>query len=137
MMDELVNLLRHFDIEDDFDVLRHSWGAQMLAEYLIRRSPAGLKCAVFTNPVSNVPAYRNIRMEHVMQMSEWVQEGMKDGFKDTSEFHRAIGFYMSVHVCRVSPMPADITRSMEYTLTDSRVADALYVSTTFSLESRS
>jgi proline-specific peptidase len=129
MIDELVNLLRHFDIEDDFDVLGHSWGAQMLSEYLIRRSPAGLKRAVFTNPASNIADYEKTRIEQVMLMPEWVQEAMKKGFSDTPEFRRALEFYMSVHVCRVSPLPEDVLRSVDYGLKDSHVSDILYAFT--------
>jgi proline-specific peptidase len=129
MIDELVNLLRHFDIEDDFDVLGHSWGAQMLSEYLIRRSPPGLKRAVFTNPASNIADYEKTRIEQVMRMPEWVQEAMKKGFSDTPEFRRALEFYMSVHVCRVDPIPEDVLRSVDYGLKDPHVSDILYGST--------
>jgi pimeloyl-ACP methyl ester carboxylesterase len=38
-IDELVNLLSYFRIGDSFDLLGHSWGGILAAEFIIRRQP--------------------------------------------------------------------------------------------------
>jgi proline-specific peptidase len=127
MIDELVNLLRHFNIEDDFDVLGHSWGAQLLAKYLIRRSPAGLKHAVFSNPLCDEQAYRAGQAEQLKQLPQWVQDGMRS--KELEVRRRAMYAYGAVHFCRVSPPPPEFVSTIEYGLKHMHVWDSLYVST--------
>jgi L-proline amide hydrolase len=41
-MNELDAVLEHSGIEDDFD-LGHSWGGMLVAEYVVKKAPAGLK----------------------------------------------------------------------------------------------
>ena len=42
-MDELENLLKHLGIENDFDLLGHSWGGMLASQFACERKPAGLK----------------------------------------------------------------------------------------------
>jgi pimeloyl-ACP methyl ester carboxylesterase len=48
-IDELVNLLSYFRIGDSFDLLGHSWGGILAAEFIIRRQPPGLKHLILAN----------------------------------------------------------------------------------------
>jgi proline-specific peptidase len=127
MIDELVNLLGHFKIEDDFDIIGHSWGSQLLPEYILRRSPTGLKHAVFTNPLCDEPAYLNTRMEQLKEFPQWVQDAMMK--QDHPDHRKAIEEYASVHFCRVKPMPEAFTRSINYGLEDGHVWEHLCVNT--------
>ncbi|THH26839.1 hypothetical protein EUX98_g7346 [Antrodiella citrinella] len=42
-LDELENLLHHFEIISNYDLVGHSWGGMMAAELVIRRQPSGLR----------------------------------------------------------------------------------------------
>ena len=51
-LDELDNLLTYFKIQDDYDLLGHSWGGMLAASHAIR-DPSGLKrLAIMSSPPS-------------------------------------------------------------------------------------
>ena len=51
-IDELENVLRHFDIQENFSLLGHSWGGILASEFEVRRQPAGLRRLVITNSLA-------------------------------------------------------------------------------------
>ncbi|KAA1473445.1 alpha/beta-hydrolase, partial [Dentipellis sp. KUC8613] len=52
---ELANVLAHFDIAGavPFDLLGHSWGAILGAEFVVRHQPAGLRHLMLANGLAN------------------------------------------------------------------------------------
>jgi proline-specific peptidase len=52
MFDELVNLLCHFSIESNFDLVGNSWGGMLAMEYAVRRAPLGLKYLILSNSLA-------------------------------------------------------------------------------------
>lgn len=51
-IDELENILSFFKT-DHYNIIGHSWGASLAAEFVIRRQPKGLKRLVLQNPLAS------------------------------------------------------------------------------------
>jgi len=116
-IDELINLLRHFGIEDSFDILGHSWGGILGLEFEVRRQPVGLKHLVLTNALASVGLYREAQSKLLETFPEWVREGMAAGIKDTRKYPALKEFYAK-HVCNVSPWPEEVTDSFDQVYTE-------------------
>jgi proline-specific peptidase len=113
-IDELINLVQHLKIDDDFDVLGHSWGGILLSEFILRRGPPGLKHAVLTNTLCSTQVFGESRMQQGKAFPAWVQEEMKKGFRNTPEFREVAKIFSRVHQCRIEPQPEEFTTSVEY-----------------------
>jgi pimeloyl-ACP methyl ester carboxylesterase len=73
-VDELDNILNHLKINENFDLLGHSWGGMLAASYIIKMQPKGLKNLVFANSLSC--------------MQDWVDSTMKLIISPTHRFPR-------------------------------------------------
>jgi proline-specific peptidase len=124
-IDELENVLRHFNIEKSFDLVGHSWGAVLAAEYAIRHQPAGMTHLVLANSVVNVKTYNHAVGEFVAAMPEWVREGLTHPKTDARyrAAHRAL---FEAHACRADPSPPEFWYSIGQGEENPRVYDALW-----------
>jgi len=65
-LDELDNLLKHLNIQDDYALLGQSWGGILISEHAVR-CPTGLKAIVIANSPASIPlwlqAAANLRAE--------------------------------------------------------------------------
>jgi proline-specific peptidase len=113
-IDELFNLLAHFGIEDDFDVLGHSWGGILLFEVMLRRKPAGLKHAVLSNSICHMQSWNESRMALGKTLPDWVQEEMKKGRRDTPECRAALDEFGKLYQCRLEDNPPERDISRDY-----------------------
>lgn len=52
-VDEFDNLLKHLGVQDDYDLLGHSWGG-MLAQRIATKQPKGLKRLILTNSLADM-----------------------------------------------------------------------------------
>ncbi|KAF8981863.1 Alpha/Beta hydrolase protein [Cyathus striatus] len=84
-MDELDNVLFHFSIRDNFDLLGHSWGGMLAAQYAATRSPAGL--------------------QHLI---------IADRNDDSKEYQDVMNVFYGKHVCRANPWPEELIRSFAF-----------------------
>ncbi|KAF4615760.1 hypothetical protein D9613_012367 [Agrocybe pediades] len=113
-IDELVNLLRHFNIEDEFDLLGHSWGGMLALEYEIRRHPKGFRRLVLTNSLASMEMWDRSNAELAKSFPEWVQEGLAIGMKDLKKFGPAAKEFRKKHGCRLNTFPEEYVRSLDY-----------------------
>jgi proline-specific peptidase len=113
-INELFNLLAHFKIEDDFDLLGHSWGTILLFEVILRRQPAGLKHAVLSNPICHMRYYGEARMKQVSTLPESVQEVLKKGYHDTPETRAALAAYAKQYQIRLEAIPPEFITALDY-----------------------
>jgi proline-specific peptidase len=111
---DLFNLLAHFKIEDDFDLLGHSWGTILLFEVIFRRQPAGLKHAILSNPICHMRYYGEARMKQIGAMPESVQEVLKKGYHDTPECRGALAALAKLHQNRSEVTPPEQTMALDY-----------------------
>lgn len=107
-IDELENLLSHFDIQDDFDLVGHSWGACLATELEVRRQPVGLRHLVLTNPLAETKLYTQSNDELALAFPKAVQRGLASGYSDPKKCRAALEKFHAVHGCTVKPMPAEV-----------------------------
>ncbi|KAJ3557192.1 hypothetical protein NM688_g1602 [Phlebia brevispora] len=114
-MDELENLVKHLGIADDYDLLGHSWGGMLAAQFAATRHPSGLKRIVLTDSPASMPLWDKSNAILLPQMPQDVQDAIRkheeDGTLDDPEYRAAMHAYYMKHVCRVDPWPEDVTKS--------------------------
>jgi proline-specific peptidase len=112
-IDELVNLLTHFNILDDFDLICHSWGGIMGAEFEVRRQPAGLKHLILTNSLASTSLWNESNAQLVKTFPQDVEEGLKAGMSDLERYHDALLQFHAVHGCIIKPPPQEYVYSLD------------------------
>lgn len=130
-IDELVNLIAYFDIGHDFDILGHSWGGILGAEFELRRKPAGLKHLILSNSLPDDDLWSEANALLLSKFPQEVQDAIHAGPRPNREkFLDALNQFDAVHVCTVKPVPEE----MDYTVLqmygehgDMTVTDAMYV----------
>ncbi|KAF5378250.1 hypothetical protein D9757_009143 [Collybiopsis confluens] len=126
---ELENLLLHFSIVSSFDLLGHSWGATLAAEFVVRRQPSGLRRLILANCLASAKA-RNIAVAtRRKQLSEDIQETLRAheqaGTVMAPEYKRAMQIYRANFSCRIQPFPDDVAFSFDQIDIDSTVIKAM------------
>lgn len=115
-LDELDNLLRHFGIQDDYDLLGQSWGGMLGACHAVRR-PKGLRRLIIADSpadmISWVEAADRLRSKLPPDVQETLTRCEREGRTETEEYEKAVDVYYARHLCRVTPMPGDLMRSFE------------------------
>ncbi|KAK0214239.1 proline iminopeptidase [Armillaria nabsnona] len=98
-IDELVNLIGYFNIQDGFDILGHSWGGILGLEYELRRQPAGLKHLILTNSLADMGLWNNST-----ELSKAFPEDV---------YSKALAQFHNKHGCLVQPWPEDFLYSIK------------------------
>lgn len=96
-IDEFVNLLCHLSIEDSFDLLGHSWGGILAAEFAARRQPAGLHHLVISNSVASSSLREQSNAQLLETFPEEVKIGIAEGMKNPAAYFHAVKEFHSVH----------------------------------------
>jgi proline-specific peptidase len=129
-LDQLTTVLRHFGIEDDYDLLGHSWGG-MLASTHTARQPLGLKNLVLAStPVSGqawMNAYKRYREMMPENYKEELMRPREFDLPDTPEYQEAIHAFLVKHFCSLNPMPEECLRSFQHAGEDPTVVLSTYV----------
>ncbi|KAF8632741.1 hypothetical protein AX15_001710 [Amanita polypyramis BW_CC] len=100
-VNELDNLVHKLGIQDKFDLLGHSWGGVLAAEYEVRKQPAGLRKMVLSNSLASQQLWNRSNAELAKKFSLSVREGLKVGSKDMPRFWAALEEYYAAHGCIV------------------------------------
>jgi len=106
-IDELVSLLNHFNIQDEFDIVGHSWGGILASEFEVRRQPAGLKHLILTSSLAASSLWNQSNMQLMQPFSDDVKEGLMHGMKAPEKFFYALKEFHLVHGCVIRPVPAE------------------------------
>jgi proline-specific peptidase len=125
LLDELENLLSHFKIQDNFDIVGHSWGGMMACEFIIRRSPPGLKHLVLTNSLAVMASWAKSNAEILKDYPQWVQDGMKVGYADIPRLREAAKVVFADHSCRLKPQPPELWYALDQSLENTHVYTSL------------
>ncbi|KAL6299313.1 proline iminopeptidase [Sparassis latifolia] len=112
-IDELVNLLSHFSIQDSFDLLGHSWGGVLGSEFEVRRQPPGLRHIIIADSLAASSLWNQSNMQLLQDMPKDVQEGMAGGMKDPTKFRAALAQFHAVHGCTAKPFPKELAYSFD------------------------
>jgi len=112
-IDELVNLLTYFEIDDDFDLIGHSWGGMLATEFEVQRQPAGLKHLILTNSLASMSLWVKSNAQLLQAFPKEVQEGVMGGPGDMKKYREALGQFRAVHACTIKPQPKEIPDTLE------------------------
>lgn len=110
---ELENLIRHFGVQDAFDVAGHSWGGILGAEFAVRRNPRGLKHLVLTNSLASFAKWIQSTMQLLQAFPRDVQEGVMAGMKETERYYAALQRFHAVHGCTLKPVPLEHSYTLD------------------------
>lgn len=129
---ELQNLVRHFQIEDAYHILGHSWGAMIAVELIVRHHPKGVKSVVLANTLATAASYNASvkKMEWAMPggVGDTIRRHQEEGTTDDPEYKNAIMAFYEAHACRVKPFPKEIIFTLSQQAGDGeRVWAAMYV----------
>ncbi|KAG6919947.1 hypothetical protein DXG01_013296 [Tephrocybe rancida] len=129
-VEELDNLLRHFGIQDRFDLLGHSWGGILGMEYEVRRRPTGMRHLILSNSLASMALWDAACARLLSEMPKDTREVITKGPADDRVTYRAamLMFY-AAHGCIVKPMPKEFLYSLDRLLGpegDSAVSNAMF-----------
>lgn len=112
-VNELLNVLKHFKIAK-YDIVGHSWGGMLAAEFETRVQPEGLKSIIFSNSLTATALWGQSQMKLVSQMpeSKEVMQLLAGGFGDPSKYRSGLEMLHGAHGCLVRPVPKELTYSV-------------------------
>ena len=109
---ELNNLLAKLGIDENFDLLGHSWGGALAMSYVLDRQPRGLKRLVLANTYASMHLWelgcRELIKRLPLDVRETIERCERDGTTDSKEYKEAELVFLKRHAITVDPMPADL-----------------------------
>ena len=116
-MDELENLVKQLGITNNFDVLGHSWGGMLAAQWAAARHPAGMKRLIIADSPASMTLWEKAAAQLLLQMPYDVQETInkhqKSGTFSDPGSQAAMSQYYAKFVCRLQPLPPLTAQSFQ------------------------
>ncbi|PCH39115.1 proline-specific peptidase [Wolfiporia cocos MD-104 SS10] len=110
---ELDNLLSYLSIRESFDLIGHSWGGVIGAEYEVRRQPAGLQHLILSDSLASEELWGRSTAQLLEAFPTEVQEGIAAGMSEPKRFEAAMRKFNEVHGCTVKPTPKELVYSLD------------------------
>ena len=127
-IDELKNLMSHLGI-NAYNLLGHSWGGMLGATFAIQQ-PKGLRKLILSDvPASTtlwVKAADKLRAQLPTEVQDVLNKNERHGTTDSEEYQSAVGLYYSKHLCRLDPMPDEISYCFQSMKEDPTVGLTMY-----------
>ncbi len=112
---ELDNLIGHLGIRDGYHVIGQSWGGMLGAEFAVTRPP-GLKGLVLANSPASmklwIEAVDELRLALPPEVQATLLRHEEAGTTGGPEYEAAVLQFYQRHVCRVIPMPDEVSRTL-------------------------
>lgn len=109
---ELDNLLSALGIAGGFDLLGHSWGGILAAEFAATTQPRGLRRLILADSLASMALWEVSVGKLLGRMPQGVQEVIKRheaaGTTDSVEYQEAMQAFYREYVCRLDPWPQDL-----------------------------
>lgn len=109
-VDELDNLLKYFRIHESFDLLGHSWGGELAAEFAVQK-PGGLKKLILSDAPASSALMGQSVFELIQAFPKDIQDGIMVGLADPQRYWAAFQVFSAVHGCTVMPVPGPLNTS--------------------------
>ncbi|KAJ7448669.1 Alpha/Beta hydrolase protein [Mycena galericulata] len=123
-LDELNNLLAALGIQDDYDILGHSWGGMFGSRHAAMQ-PAGLKHLVLASTPSDmglwVVSQNALREKLPQSVKDVLEKHEKNGTTNSEEFQEAVAVFYSRHLCTIKPMPEPVAEGFGWIQKDPTV----------------
>ena len=127
--DELEQLLKYFGIEDNYDLLGHSWGGMLATYFLENRVARGLRHLVLVGSPSSAKLLDECTSELIKGFPEKLRASVEKKQRgeeyDEADLDEAGKVYFTRHVCQLESMPTEITETMMTKKADPTVNEAL------------
>ena len=111
---ELDNLIDHLGIRGGYHVIGQSWGGMLGAEFAVTRPP-GLKGLVIADSPASMAlwleAANALRAELPPEVQATLLHHEEAGTTGSPEYEAAVLVFYQRHVCRVIPMPDEVSRT--------------------------
>lgn len=116
-MDELDNLLSKLGIESKFDLLGHSWGGMLAADYVSVRHPKGLRRLIIANAPPSEALWSESLLQYLSkfprEFQDLVRKHERESTTSSKEYQDALQVFYSKHTCQVVPWPAELVASFK------------------------
>jgi len=110
-LDELHNLLSTLGIQEDYDLIGHSWGGMLAARHAVRK-PSGLKHLVLVSTPADmqiwIKAQNELRLKLPQDIQKILEKHEKADTTESKDYQDAVGVFYSRHLCILNPMPPEI-----------------------------
>ncbi|KAJ7509006.1 Alpha/Beta hydrolase protein [Mycena galericulata] len=120
-LDELNNLLAHLGIQDDYDVLGHSWGGMLDASM----QPKGLHPLVLASTPADmglwVESQNSLRTQLPQDVQDVMEKHETDGTTESEEYQGAVGVFYSRFLCTINPLPEPVADGFGWIKKDTTV----------------
>lgn len=127
-LDELENLLHQLGVAKDYVLFGQSWGGMLAAEHAVRRPP-GLRGLVIANTPASMPLFREgvsrLRASLPVEVRSTLARHEAAGSTDSQEYFGATMAFYERYVCRVKPLPKDVTATLIELYSDPTVYHAM------------
>lgn len=110
-VNELANLISHFKITH-YDVLGHSWGGMLAAEFELGLQPSGLKSLIISDSLTEMRLWRKSIAQLLEPFGDDVKEGIAARYVDPLKCRAALEKFQAVYGCRIQPVPQEIVYSV-------------------------
>lgn len=108
-IDELENVLAHFGIADDFDILGHSWGAMLAADFVTSRRPKGISNLIISDAPASMALWEistnSLLDRFPKEFQETVRRHTREGTTDSKEYEKCVDIFNHRYLCSVNPWP--------------------------------
>lgn len=97
-------------------LLGQSWGATVVAEYMLAKAPEGVASLVLSGPCLDVPRFVADQRRHLADMPEQAREVIlraeASGDFASEDYQQAMMAFYVRHVCRLDPWPDCLNRAL-------------------------
>ncbi|NCB44793.1 MAG: alpha/beta fold hydrolase [Clostridia bacterium] len=98
------------------NLMGHSWGAMLAAEYFLRDKPKNVRSIIFSGPLLSVPMWEADQRKYIKELPERDQKiieeaELRNGFEDAS-YQEVMMKYYCRHVCRLDPWPEELVNAL-------------------------
>ncbi|KAJ7574480.1 Alpha/Beta hydrolase protein, partial [Mycena floridula] len=112
-INELSNILSHFKITE-YDLIGHSWGGILAAEFELKLHPVGLKSLIISDSLTATKHWGRSSMQlmSTLPAAAEIGAGMAAGFGEPVKYRAALEKFHAAFGCTVSPVPKEVTFSV-------------------------
>jgi proline-specific peptidase len=119
-LSELKNVINFFGYES-FDILGHSWGGMLAAEYAVLQL-AGLNKLILSDSLPAMDLWTQSQTQLLSTLPQDVQDGVMVGFSDPVRYRAALTVFYDSYGCTVQPWPASLNASFDALFADPNVS---------------
>ncbi|TFK65939.1 proline iminopeptidase [Pluteus cervinus] len=117
-LDQLDALLKHFNIQDNYDLLGHSWGGMLASAHASLRQPTGLKHLVIVSSPADmklwVEAANKLREMLPVDVKATLKKHEDAGTTHEKEYTEAVEVFYKRHLCLIDPLPSWMAETMQW-----------------------